>query len=84
MGVGHADELLERRDARKNRFRVGHVLLHRRPFLAVELAGLVQDRVAHPELAHVVQERVALEPAAALGGERHRLGNQVGEERDAR
>ena len=48
-------------------FGVGACLLHRLPFGAVELAGLVENRVADAELADVVQQGGALEPAPPFG-----------------
>ena len=83
MRAGNAREIAERRDARQDRLAVRGVLLHRGPFGLVELARLVEDRIAHAELADVVQQRGALEPAAPLGRKAHLLGDQVGEQRDA-
>ncbi len=55
--------------------------LHRRPLLLVELARLVEDGVAHPELAHIVEQGAPLEPAPPRLGQPHLGGEDVGIER---
>ena len=51
------------------------VRLHDRPFLVVERARLVQDRVGHADLADVVQERGHPNATDLAGIERQRLAD---------
>ena len=81
--AGDGGKVLESGDARQDGFGVGRVHLHRLPFLAVELAGLVENGVADAELADVVQQGRALEPAPALGRKPQLFGDHVREQGDA-
>ncbi len=55
---------------------------HDLPFGVVQLARLVQDSVAHAELANVVQQRGTLEPASLLGAELQLLRDHARQKRD--
>ena len=81
MGSRHDGQFGKRVDARQDFFRVAGMLLHRQPFVGVELACFVEHAIADPELAHVMQQGAALEPAAPLQRHAHRLGDHVGVQR---
>ena len=81
VGTSHQGQLLEGADAAQDLLGVGGMHLHRRPLLLVKLARLVEDGVAHPELAHVVEQGTPLEPASPRLGHPHLGGEDVGIER---
>ncbi len=60
------------------------VALHRGPLQRVELAWLVEDLVAHAQLADVVQQRAAPQPAALGGAEPQLPAKLVGDQRHPR
>ncbi len=79
-----ASEHAERADAPEDLLGVQRMALHRGPFQRIELARLVEDLVAHPELADVVQQRGAAQPAALVDAQAQLFGDLVGDQRHAR
>jgi hypothetical protein len=77
---GDGGEFAERRDPRQDRLAMSGVHFHDRAFVRIELARLVQDGIAHAQLADVVSSAARL--AALVVRERHLLGDQVGEQRE--
>ena len=84
MGRGDPGQFAERRNSRQDGFGQFGMLPDGRPFLVVELAGLVEDGIGYPELADVVQQRPATQPAAPGRVQPQFRSEHVRIERDAR